>query len=202
MFSIIMARTFKMFNHIVDPEMRTNCWRFSVQQPLKMFLMCSFAYMSVCLFSYRSLLHSYLGLIIYSFTRSYIGYIMEKGLSLALIDLNKYIILKNNIVMAPFMKDPKEEVVEELDPSDLDVDLVEEVDPSDLDVDLGEEVAEEVAEEVDPSDLDVDLGEVVEEASREEVHSFINGTGPNWGNNPIDELDWGQWDKENVNPTD
>ena len=195
MFSIIMARTFKMFNHIVDPEMRTNCWRFSVQQPLKMFLMCSFAYMSVCLFSYRSLLHSYLGLIIYSFTRSYIGYIMEKGLSLALIDLNKYIILKNNIVMAPFMKDPKEEVVEELDPSDLDVDLVEEVDPSDLDVDLGEVTEEasreEVAEEASR-----------EEAPREEVHAFINGTGPNWGNNPIDELDWGQWDKENVNPTD
>ena len=69
-----MARNFKMFDHVVAPETRYRSWALMRSKPLEMFLCFQFVYMLFSLFSYRSLLNSYLMLTIYCFIISYLDY--------------------------------------------------------------------------------------------------------------------------------
>ena len=143
-----MARNFKMFDHVVAPETRNKGLSFIYSRPLESFLSFQFVYMLFNFFSYRSLLHSYLSLIICCFVIKYSDYFMniifEKVFGLVSEMVRQH---SEKFVMAPFMKNPDindgrgEDVAE-----DADEDVAEDV-AEDADEDVAEYDDEDVAEE-------------------------------------------------------
>ena len=100
-----MARNFKMFDHIVDPETRSKGWSFMRNRPLESFLLSSFIYMLWGLFSYRSLFGAYIGLMCFSFMQQYGNYVMERTFDVFYKNVMDMMIReRNKMVMAPFMK--------------------------------------------------------------------------------------------------
>ena len=100
-----MARNFKMFDHIVDPETRSKGWSFMRNRPLESFLLSSFIYMLWGWFSYRSLFGAYIGLMCFSFMQQYGNYVMERTFDVFYKNVMDMIIReRNKMVMAPFMK--------------------------------------------------------------------------------------------------
>tara|TARA_Y100000591_G_scaffold333255_1_gene375042 strand:- start:2091 stop:2714 length:624 start_codon:yes stop_codon:yes gene_type:complete len=164
-----MARNFKMFDHVVAPETRYRSWALMRSKPLEMFLCFQFVYMLFSLFSYRSLLNSYLMLTIYCFIISYLDYfktiIFEKAFRVISEMVRQH---SEKIVMAPFMKNPdigdyymrtSDELEEEAEEAEEAEDVTE-----DVGEDMTEDVAEDVVEDVGGDDSDG----VVEGAEQDE----------------------------------
>ena len=100
-----MARNFKMFDHIVDPETRSKGWSFMRNRPLESFLISSFMYILWDWFSYRSLFGAYIGLMCFSFMQQYGNYIMERTFDVFYKNVMDMMIKeRNNMVMAHFTK--------------------------------------------------------------------------------------------------
>ena len=136
-----MARNFKMFDHIVNPETMSKGLSFMRYRPLESFLLSSFIYMLWYWFSYRSLFGAYIGLMCFSFVQQYSSYVMEKIFDVFYKNVMDMMIReRNKMVMAHFTK-----------PADID-DGNEEVDEEEVDE---EEVDEE---EVDEEEVQSSLG--------------------------------------------
>ena len=100
-----MARNFKMFDHIVDPQTRSKGWSFMRNRPLESFLLSSFMYMLWDWFSYRSLFGAYIGLMCFCFMQQYGNYIMERTFDVFYKNVMDMMIKeRNNMVMAHFTK--------------------------------------------------------------------------------------------------
>ena len=100
-----MARNFKMFDHIVDPETRSKGWSFMRNRPLESFLISSFMYMLWGWFSYRSLFGAYIGLMCFSFMQQYGNYVMERIFDVFYKNIMDMMIReRNKMVMAHFTK--------------------------------------------------------------------------------------------------
>ena len=100
-----MARNFKMFDHIVDPETRSKGWSFMRNRPLESFLISSFMYILWDWFSYRSLFGAYIGLMCFSFMQQYGNYIMERTFDVFYKNVMDMMIKeRNKMVMAHFTK--------------------------------------------------------------------------------------------------
>lgn len=100
-----MARNFKMFDHIVDPETRSKGWSFMRNRPLESFLISSFMYILWDWFSYRSLFGAYIGLMCFSFMQQYGNYIMERTFDVFYKNVMDMMIReRNKMVMAHFTK--------------------------------------------------------------------------------------------------
>ena len=141
-----MARNFKMFDHIVNPETMSKGLSFMRYRPLESFLLSSFIYMLWYWFSYRSLFGAYIGLMCFSFVQQYSSYVMEKIFDVFYKNVMDMMIReRNKMVMAHFTK-----------PADID-DGNEEVDEEEVDE---EEVDEEEVdeEEVDEEEVQSSLG--------------------------------------------
>ena len=163
-----MARNFKMFDHIVNPETMSKGLSFMRYRPLESFLLSSFIYMLWYWFSYRSLFGAYIGLMCFSFVQQYSSYVMEKIFDVFYKNVMDMMIReRNKMVMAHFTK-----------PADID-DGNEEVDEEEVDE---EEVDEEEVDEEEVDEEEVDEEEVdEEEVDEEEVQSSLG--------NPFDNLD-------------
>ena len=147
-----MGRNFKMFDHIVDPETRSKGLKFMGARPLETFLFISFAYMLIRFFSYISLVHAYMALIIYCYFLKYGNYYMDRIYDRAFNEFTNFMKREQErIILAPFMKPP-----DILDGNDL-------VEKEDSGEDVGEDVAEDVGE-----DLGEDSAEDVVEGAEEE----------------------------------
>ena len=158
-----MARNFKMFDHIVNPETMSKGLSFMRYRPLESFLLSSFIYMLWYWFSYRSLFGAYIGLMCFSFVQQYSSYVMEKIFDVFYKNVMDMMIReRNKMVMAHFTK-----------PADID-DGNEEVDEEEVDE---EEVDEEEVDEEEVDEEEVDE----EEVDEEEVQSSLG--------NPFDNLD-------------
>ena len=169
-----MTRNFKMFDHVVAPETRYKGWSFVKSRPLESFLALQFVYMLFSFFSYRSLLHSYLSLIVCCFIIHYSDYFMniifEKAFGVISEMVRQH---SEKFIMAPFMKNP--------DINDGEDEDVAEDEAEDVAEDEAEDVAEDVAEcdsddviegaEQDDDDTDnavdvqQDMDDMVEETS-------------------------------------
>ena len=142
-----MARNFKMFDHVVAPERRNKGLSFIRSRPLESFLAFQFVYMLFSFFSYRSLLHSYLSLIICCFVIYYSDYFMniifEKAFGVISEMVRQH---SEKMVMAPYMMhcDIDDSYVRE----DVGEDAAEDV-AEDAAEDAAEDVAEDAAEDVD-----------------------------------------------------
>ena len=163
-----MARNFKMFDHIVNPETMSKGLSFMRYRPLESFLLSSFIYMLWYWFSYRSLFGAYIGLMCFSFVQQYSSYVMEKIFDVFYKNVMDMMIReRNKMVMAHFTK-----------PADID-DGNEEVDEEEVDE---EEVQSSLGNPFDNLDswsdpLMEDRGgeeksKIVESAVEEAVDSF------------------------------
>jgi len=163
-----MARNFKMFDHIVNPETMSKGLSFMRYRPLESFLLSSFIYMLWYWFSYRSLFGAYIGLMCFSFVQQYSSYVMEKIFDVFYKNVMDMMIReRNKMVMAHFTK-----------PADID-DGNEAVDEEVVDEEVvDEEVVDEEAVDEEVVDEEVVDEEVVDE---EVVQSSLG--------NPFDNLD-------------
>jgi len=183
-----MARNFKMFDHIVNPETMSKGLSFMRYRPLESFLLSSFIYMLWYWFSYRSLFGAYIGLMCFSFVQQYSSYVMEKIFDVFYKNVMDMMIReRNKMVMAHFTKpadidDGNEAVDEEV----VDEEVVDEevVDEEAVDEEVVDEevVDEEVVDEEAVDEEEVDEEEVDEEEVDEEVVQSSLG-------NPFDNLD-------------
>ena len=157
-----MVKNIKMFEHIVDPEMRIKVLKFVINRPLESFLIISFMYMLLNWFSYRSLSYSYFMLIIFNFIRQYDFYICDIiGRCFDFIVRN-FMIERNKMVMAHFMKPG--DIVDEMG-NDA------EGDETDSEVVRGRLSSDEEKATV----LLADVEEVVEEENSEDNEEGIEG---------------------------
>ena len=153
-----MGRNFKMFDHIVDPDTRFRARKFMEARPLETFLFISFAYMLIRFFSYSSLLHAYMALIIYCYFLKYGNYYMDKIYDRAFAEITKLMKREQErIILAPFMKPP-----DILDGNDL-------VEKDDSGEDAAEDSTEDVVEgaeeekdDTDAVDMQKDMDEMVQ----------------------------------------
>ena len=152
-----------MFYHIVDPYTRFRARKFMEARPLETFLFISFAYMLIRFFSYSSLLHAYMALIIYCYFLKYGNYYMDWVYERAFAEMTKLMKREHErIILAPFMKPPDirdgNDLVEKEDSG-------EDAAAEDSAEDTAEDVAqgaEEEEDEKDAVDMQKDMDEMVE----------------------------------------
>ena len=161
-----MGRNFKMFDHIVDPDTRFRARKFMEARPLETFLFISFAYMLIRFFSYISLVHSYMALIIYCYFLKYGNYYMDWVYERAFAEMTKLMKREHErIILAPFMKPPDIRDGNDLvDEEDSGEDSGEDAAEEDSAEDSAQDVVEGAEEENDTDAVDIqkDMDEMVQ----------------------------------------
>ena len=172
-----------MFDHIVDPDTRFRARKFMEARPLETFLFISFAYMLIRFFSYSSLVHAYMALIIYCYFLKYGNYYMDWVYERAFAEMTKLMKREHErIILAPFMKPPDirdgndlvekedsaEDAREEAVAEDGESEDVTEEDVTEEDV-TEEDVAEgaEEEDETDAVDMQKDMDEMIQQTEKD-----------------------------------
>ena len=162
-----MGRNFKMFDHIIEPETRSKAQKFMRTRPLESFLVISFAYMLIRFFSYSSLLHAYMALIIYCYFLKYGNYYMDKIYNRAFKEMTKFIKREQDrIILSPFMKPPDIHDSNDLEEKeDSGEDVGEDVREDSVE-DVGEG-AEEEHDDTDAVDMQKDMDDMVQKTEND-----------------------------------
>ena len=174
-----MARNFKMFNHIVDPPTRFRLQRFITNKPLESFLIVSFIYMSLCLFSWRSLFICYLALVIFTFVQQYSDYYLEQIFQLFYENVfaNFIKMERDRFVMAPYMKVGEISENDEPKEDELKEEMEEEINEDEINEDeINEEENKKVSNVLSGEDNGVASGEDNSVAGGEDGEHYDTGS--------------------------